>query len=163
MRFLTLAAVVSIVPLSGQASYVNYGHGCNAFGSEAQIGIRGLPRIGTSIIISGSGGSLNLSRPYSIIKYLATGSSRTSYLGWPLPFRIPPQWINYGGLDCDVLCSHEWVQNAYGGEILMDIPNDHRLVCMKLYQQWYFLVVVRAIPIFDFWFVSSGGEMTIGM
>jgi hypothetical protein len=71
--------------------------------------------------------------------------------------------INYGGLDCDVLCSQDWVQNRGGAsEIVFDIPDDPRLIGVRLYQQWYFYVIVRSTPPFTFWTVSDGGEMTIG-
>lgn len=157
-------ALLSVVPIAGQASYTSYGQGCNAFGTPTQIGARGTPRIGTTIIIGGSGGTLNLAWPYSVIGYLATGVSRTSYAGLPLPLRIPPYLINYGGLDCDMLCSVEtWQNRGFASEIAIDIPYDHRLIGVRLYQQWYFTVVVRATPPFSFSQVSSGGEMTIGL
>lgn len=113
MRLLVSLGLLLSAPLVAQGAYVNYGHGCNSYGTPPLIGIHsGVPRVGTTVLIGGTGGTLNLGARYTVSETLATGASRTSYLGSTLPIRIPPHLINYGGLDCDIWCSVEWIQSS---------------------------------------------------
>ena len=151
--------------VAGQGSYVTYGQGCNNRGIPPAlpptIRVRGLPAIGKTIEIEVHGGP-NFSVPFHFNKVLLTGVSRTSYLGWSLPLRIPPWVMNYTG-DCDLLCSMEFVEAVHPAAVVLQIPPEPRLIGAKLYHQWFiYCFVTGSFPDF-FMIVSNGGEMTIGL
>jgi len=61
---------------------------------------------------------------------------------------------------CDLLCSVEIA--SYGDRVVFDIPEDLRLVGVRLYHQWFIQCMVYGIPIFGFRVTSNAGEMIIG-
>ena len=90
-RSLFLCVLISVAPLTGQGSYVNYGQGCNSFGTPPHIYALAAPKIGSALLVGGLFGTVPFPPGrFSVIGYLATGTSRTSYQGLPLPLRIPP-------------------------------------------------------------------------
>ncbi|MEZ5966879.1 MAG: hypothetical protein R3F56_23770 [Planctomycetota bacterium] len=164
MKIGGLAAVALIAgPLLGQASFVTYGQGCNNRGippvTTPSIYALGLPALDKTIEIFVAG-LPRFSVPHQIAPVLITGVSRTSYLGWSLPLRIPPWMMNYTG-NCDLLCSMEQLDSMPSGAI--HIPLEPRLIGAKLYYQYYIWYFVTGSFPDSFSIVSNGGEMTIGL
>lgn len=162
--FVILAALLA-GPTLAQASFVPYGQGCNNRGIPPTlpptIYLLGSPAIGKTVDLGVSGGPVFAVRHHSM-KILFTGISRTYYLGWALPLRIPPWVMNLTG-DCDLLCSMECVETVRPVTIPIEIPSEPRLIGAQLHYQWYLTYFVQT-PIFDaFSIVSNGGEMTIGL
>lgn len=164
--FSTLLMAVFAEVATAQGSFTTYGQGCNNRGNPPSppptVTIMGIPAIGKTVMIHYSGGP-TFSYPSNTIRTLFTGVSRTSYLGWSLPLRVPPWLMNYTG-DCDLLCSMDCVQvdSSSPPRPPIVIPDEPRLIGAKLYFQWHIMYFVRS-PIFDtFSIVSDGGEMTIG-
>lgn len=166
MKRLVLLILTTVFAASAtaQGTFTTYGQGCNNRGNPPSppptFYTEGLPAIGKQVLISVTGGP-RFSYPHSTMALLFTGVSRTSYLGWSLPLRIPPWMMNFSG-DCDLLCSMDCLETAQQRLPLFQIPDEPRLIGAQLYFQWYITYFVRA-PIFDVFSITThGGEMTIG-
>jgi len=142
------------------AAFTPYGHSCGNWGSppsQPQIVALGTPKIGARVLIDVVGvPRYQVGQQCWLV--LFTGTSRSSWLGQPLPYALSVGLMNTVG--CDLLCSVEIA--SYGDGVVFDIPEDPRLVGVRLYHQWFIECLVRGIPIFGFRVTSNAGEMTIG-
>jgi len=162
MKTMLFLLLLSCARLLGAqtAAFTTYGHSCGNWGSppsQPQIVALGTPKIGSRVTML----SVGIPR-YQVGQqcwpWLFTGLSRTAWLGQPLPYALSVGLMNTVG--CDLLCSVD-IAN-YGSGVIFDIPQDLRLVSVRLYHQWFIQCLVRGIPIFEFRVTSNAGEMTIG-
>lgn len=153
---------LSLAVRAQSASYNYYGAGCGFGPSVPGVLLAiGSPTLGGQVTVGWTGPSFTGHR-VTVYPVLATGISRDSVAGIPLPWRIPTI-LNVGGPNCDLLCSAEIVESTLATRSrTFDIPNDNALLGARLYQQYFLYYYVTGPLIFDFWIVTSGGEMVIG-
>ena len=158
---------LSLAVRTQAAAYNYYGAGCGQMGEPPAPGVlwaTGSPTLGGTVTVGWTGPYFQSARA-QVFPYLVTGTSRNSLSGTPLPWRIPEWLVNFGGLDCDLLCSAEMgVESMFGGtrSRTFAIPNQSSLIGVRLYQQYWLWYFVTGPLIFDFWIVTNGGEMVVG-
>lgn len=169
--FLALLTLMSAVHAqSGQlprAQVGRFGNGCGDQGEPAfpaTIVVQGLPVFGQTMSTAYNS-PVFVQYPFTRMPVLVVGLSRTASRGGvPLPFLLDRFTYQMGGFDCYALCSDE-VTVTFSGHVLayqIPIPNDRRLLGMRIYMQWYIWYQVLASQILRFWVVTDGAVLTIG-
>ncbi|MCC6670194.1 MAG: hypothetical protein IT458_03980 [Planctomycetes bacterium] len=138
-------ALAPLVPAQG-ASYTLFGTACGTPGFSPSLGVRGVPRLGTTFTVTYGGPNLcgflgPISFRYRPI--LLTGVSRSAMGGIALPWQVPPALA--GGANCLLLQSTDVVlpmpatpggANCFASEAAFAVPNVPALLGVEFYQQW---------------------------
>ena len=161
-------SLLGLAPVCAQGSYVTYGQGCWSLGepgARVTLSASGSTRIGGTLTVSFTNPTWQ-SRNWIVVPTLVTGMSDRTWAGLTLPFGI--FHVPVVAPDCMLYCSVDVVvpvgssRNNRSGSVTLQIPNDPRLIGLRLYQQW-FLETITDGTFADGWIsFTNGGALTIG-